>query len=119
MYGEIHLDFVPVTHNKKAFEVESEEYIDAEALVGHEIQPLLALAKKKQADSTLTKEVLTGTELWSKKAASAVRTVTQKAPATTVRTTLPEKRYEAKPGESFFDVLLNEKDFEEAKKSAG
>lgn len=117
MYGEIHLDFVPVTHNKKAFETESEEYIVAQTVVEKAIQPLLALAKKKQADGALTKEVLTGTELWSRKAASAVRTVTQKAPVTTVRTTLPEKRYEPRPGESFFDILLNEKDFQEAKKA--
>lgn len=52
--GELHLDFLEPTHNKREFLKESPEYQEAEARLKIDLKDILSDAKKKSDDDTLT-----------------------------------------------------------------
>ncbi len=62
--GEIHLDHVPVSHNKKEFETESEEYKEAIRLLTEEFKDLVKNARQTSLAAKVTKEVKDKTESW-------------------------------------------------------
>lgn len=70
--GEIHLDFVPVTHNKKEFEKESEAYIVSVNLLKDEFKELLKEARKKSGQDKITPNVKNELEIWKDKISEAV-----------------------------------------------
>ena len=70
--GEIHLDFIPVTHNKKEFIVESEEYTVAEEYLRGEFKELLKEARKKSGQDRIKKHVIDELEVWKEKISRAV-----------------------------------------------
>jgi hypothetical protein len=70
--GEIHLDFVPVTHNKKDFIKESDEYALAEKLLVEEFKSLLKEARKKSGQDKITKQVISEIDVWKEKISQAI-----------------------------------------------
>ena len=73
--GEIHLDFVPITHEKNRFIEESEEYEEAEkACKESEIfKAIIREARKTASKETVTKQVQDKTQLWEDHLAQAFR----------------------------------------------
>lgn len=73
--GEIHLDFVPITHEKNRFIEESEEYEGAEkACRESEIfKTVIREARKTASKETVTKQVQDKTQLWEDHLAQAFR----------------------------------------------
>ena len=55
--GEVHLDHVPVTHNKREFIRESAEYREAEQLLRKEFEEIVRLARQRASQDTVTKTV--------------------------------------------------------------
>jgi len=70
--GEIHLDFVPVTHNKKEFEKESEAYLISLEYLKEEFKDLLKEARKKSGQDKITTNVKNELEIWKDKISQAV-----------------------------------------------
>lgn len=70
--GEIHLDHVPVTHNKREFIKESREYREAEELLREEFRDLIRIARKKASEETVTKEIKNQLDVWKDKISQAV-----------------------------------------------
>jgi len=71
--GEIHLNFVPVTHNKREFEKESEEYLIAEKYLKEEFKGLIKEARRKANRDKLTKKDVDEIEIWQDKITEAVK----------------------------------------------
>ncbi len=65
--GEINLDFIPVTHNKKEFIKESEEYSIAEKYLKKEFKELLKEARKKSGQDKITKKIENELDIWKDK----------------------------------------------------
>lgn len=70
--GEINMDFVPVTHNKRDFIRESDEFAIAEALLKEEFKDLLKEARKKSGQDSITKNVINELNLWREKITQAI-----------------------------------------------
>jgi len=81
--GEIHMDDVPVTHDKREWIKESMEYVEAEKALRDQLKDLVRKARMKASDEQVTKSVREKTDNWLDKIAQAVR--------------LPEVRNYAKP----------------------
>lgn len=70
--GEINLDFVPVTHNKKEFIRESREYLLSEEYLKQEFKELLKEARKKSGQDKITKQVINDIEVWQEKISETI-----------------------------------------------
>ena len=70
--GEINLDFVPVSHNKKEFIKESDEYSLAESLLKEEFKEIAREARNKSGQDKITKQVVNELESWKDKISRAV-----------------------------------------------
>ncbi len=70
--GEINMDFVSVTHNKKDFIRESDEFAMAEELLKEELKNILKEAKKKSGQDKITKNVMNDLDVWKEKISKAV-----------------------------------------------
>lgn len=70
--GEINMDFVPVTHNKKDFIRESDAFTVAEDLLREEFKELLKEARKKSSQDFITKNVINEMSLWQEKISQAI-----------------------------------------------
>jgi hypothetical protein len=70
--GDIHLDHVSVTHNKREFIKESAAYREAEELLREEFRELIRAARKKASEETVTKEVKSQLDIWKDKIAQAI-----------------------------------------------
>ncbi|MEM4638092.1 MAG: ATP-binding protein [Candidatus Woesearchaeota archaeon] len=64
--GEIHLDFVPITHEKNRFIEESDEYEEAERACKESdiFKEIVKEARKKATKETITQQVQERTNLW-------------------------------------------------------
>jgi hypothetical protein len=71
--GEIHLDHVPVTHNKREFIKESKEYKEAADLLKKEFVELLRSARRKASDDSITKDIKNNLKTWQDRIAEAIR----------------------------------------------
>jgi len=60
--GEIYLDHVPVSHNKKEFETESGEYKEAVRILEEEFKDLVKKARQTSLYAKITKEIKEKTE---------------------------------------------------------
>lgn len=72
--GEIHLDHVPVTHNKREFIKSSAEYREAEQLLKQAFKELVKLARQKASQDTITPVVKHEIARWKDKIADALKT---------------------------------------------
>lgn len=90
VFWEIYLDFVPVTHNKKSFEIESEEYKLAEHLLEIELKDVVFEARKKKWEELQTKQVKEQTEVWEEKTSEAMKEVVKNLPESSINRSLPE-----------------------------
>lgn len=70
--GEIYLDFVPVSHNKKEFIKESNEYILIEKYLKEEFKDLIKQARSKAVQDKITKNVINEIEIWKEKISEAI-----------------------------------------------
>lgn len=71
--GDIHMDDVPVTHNKREWMVESPEYIAVEERLRTELSDLIRRARVKASEENVTRAVREKTQLWLDKIADAMR----------------------------------------------
>lgn len=55
--GEIHLDHLPVTHNKREFIKDSREYRETERLLRKVLEGIVRLARQRAAEETVTRTV--------------------------------------------------------------
>lgn len=55
--GEVHLDHVPVTHNKREFIRDSAEYREAERALRKEFDAIVRLARQKASEESVTRTV--------------------------------------------------------------
>lgn len=69
--GEIHLDFVPVTHNKREYLKESYEYEAAENAMKEACVEIIRATRVITLESDLQKAITTETNVWIKKLATA------------------------------------------------
>ncbi len=81
--GEIHMDHVPVTHNKREWIKESPEYVEAIALLSEEFKEIQSKARKMSKSDKLTPQLIEKKNVWLEKIAEVVK--------------LPELRDYAKP----------------------
>lgn len=72
--GEINLDHVPVTHNKREFIKDSEEYIFAEEALSKEFKEIQKEARKKAQDDKVTDHVKQEVDIWKEKLAESLKT---------------------------------------------
>jgi hypothetical protein len=70
--GEIHMDHVPVTHNKREWIRESRPYREAASLLGHELRGLVREARRQARLDTVTPAVEREVKSWQRKIAEAV-----------------------------------------------
>lgn len=91
IYWELNLDFVPVTHNKKSFEKESEEYRLVEKLLEVELKNIKLEARKKKWEELQTKQVKDQTDVWESKTTEALEKVVEKVSEDKINKTLPKK----------------------------
>lgn len=70
--GEIHLDHVPVTHNKREFDRESALFRAAEQALRLEFQDLLRQARQRASSDSITKAVRNELERWKDSIARAL-----------------------------------------------
>lgn len=87
--GEIHLDHVPVTHNKREFIKESDEYIMAEEALAKELKEIVRNARKKAKDDKVTSNVRQEVDIWKEKLAESLKTPE-------LKNLLPQKNLEKK-----------------------
>ena len=73
LVGEVHLDHVPPTHNKREFIKESIEYKEAEAALRKELKDILRQARKKATEDTVTDKVRQEVNIWKDKIGEALR----------------------------------------------
>jgi hypothetical protein len=71
--GEIHLDFVPVTHNKREFIKDSEEYLISEESLSKEFKDLVRKARNSAKDDKVTKKVKQEVDIWKERIAEAFK----------------------------------------------
>ncbi len=73
--GEIHLDFVPITHEKNRFIEESDEYEEVERACKESkvFKEIVKEARKKATKENITKQVQEKTDLWEDYLANAYR----------------------------------------------
>lgn len=71
--GQIHMDHVPVTHNKREWIKESPEYREAESLLEKEFEELRSLARKKASQETVKDDLIRGVKNWADKVAQALQ----------------------------------------------
>lgn len=90
IYWEINLDFVPVTHNKKSFEKESDEYKTVESLMELELKELVQEARKKKWEELQTKQVKDQTETWGLKTTQSFEKIIEDIPDNKINKKLPE-----------------------------
>lgn len=90
IFWELHLDFVPVTHNKKSFELESEEYKHVEFLLESELKNIKFEARKKKSEELQTQNVKDQTEVWWWKTSEAMKQVIEKISDEKINKTLPK-----------------------------
>ena len=69
--GEIHLDHIPVTHNKREFLRESREYRESATLLAHQFKSLIREAKRQASLDTVTKNVEREVRAWQRKIAAS------------------------------------------------
>ncbi len=69
--GEIHLDQVPVTHNKREFVRESREYREAASLLAREFKALVREARRQASLDTVTPTVMREVRSWQRKIVQA------------------------------------------------
>jgi hypothetical protein len=62
--GEIHMDNVPVSSNKRGWETESNEYTEAERLLKDEFKEIIAKARNSSLEEKLDKNTIDKTESW-------------------------------------------------------
>jgi len=72
--GEINLDHVPVTHNKREFIKDSDEYIIAEEALSKEFKNIIKEARKKAKDDKITDHVKQEVDIWKDKIAESLKT---------------------------------------------
>lgn len=72
--GEIYMDHVPVSSNKKGWEQESDEYKEAEVLLKKEFMEIVAKARESSMSEKIDKDVLEKTELWKAEMVKVVKT---------------------------------------------
>lgn len=89
IYWELHLDFVPVTHNKKSFEKESDQYKSVETLMELELKDIINEARKKKWEELQTQQVKDQTETWEAKTSEAIKQVVTKLPEEKINKKLP------------------------------
>jgi hypothetical protein len=70
--GEIHMDNVPVTHNKREWITESPEYLAVEERLRVELTDLTRRARARASEENVTRAVREKTELWLDKIAEAM-----------------------------------------------
>jgi len=70
--GEIHMDNIPVTHNKREWIVESPEYTSVEQRLRVELADLVRRARAKASEDNVTKSVREKTQLWLDKISEAM-----------------------------------------------
>jgi hypothetical protein len=73
LVGEVHLDHVPVTHNKREFIKESFEYKEAMGKLRDELKDILKQARRKASEETVTEKVRREVEIWKDKIGEALR----------------------------------------------
>jgi len=73
LFGELHMDHIPVTHNKREFIKESREYREAEAALRVEMKEILRQARKKAGEDTVTDKVKQEVEIWKDKISESLR----------------------------------------------
>ena len=112
IYWELHLDFVPVTHNKKSFEKESEEYKLVEKLLEVELKDIKLEARKKKWEELQTKQVKDQTDVWWTKTTEAIQQVVEKISDDKINKTLPKEDIIAKTI-SEDDIKIRPEDKEE------
>ena len=111
IYWELHLDFVPVTHNKKSFEKESDEYKTVEQLLELELKDIVNEARKKKWEELQTKQVKDQTEVWESKTTEAIEQVVEKISDDKINKTLPKKDIIAKTiSEDDIEIKQEEKE---------
>jgi len=71
--GEIHMDHVPVTHNKREFIKDSDEYLLAEEALAKELKEIVREARKKANDDKVTSNVKQEVDIWKDKLADALK----------------------------------------------
>ncbi len=71
--GEIHMDHIPVTHNKREFIKESSEYRDAETALREELKEIVKMARRKATQDTVTEDIKRSVDLWKDKLAESLR----------------------------------------------
>lgn len=71
--GEINMDHVPVTHNKREFMKETQEYKEAEEVLREELKEIVKLARQKATQDTITPEVKREVDNWKDKIGDALR----------------------------------------------
>jgi len=71
--GQIHMDHVPVTHNKREWIKESPEYIEAESILKEVFKALLSMARKKASQETVKDDLLREVKNWADKIAEALQ----------------------------------------------
>ena len=71
--GEIHLDHIPVTYNKREFIKESEEYIKTEEVLSEEFKNLVRDARKKAGDDKLSPQLEEKKEIWMEKISEVIK----------------------------------------------
>jgi hypothetical protein len=79
LVGEIHLNHVPPTHNKREFIKESAEYKEADVAMRRELQDILKQARRKASEETVTEKIKNEVEIWKDKISEALRSDTFKA----------------------------------------
>jgi len=77
--GEIHLDHVPVTHNKREFDKDHNLYKAAELALHMQFQELLRQARQRASSDTITKSLKNELERWKDSIARALGATELKA----------------------------------------
>lgn len=72
--GEIHMNHVPVSSNKRGWEAEANEYKEAEILLKKEFMEIVAKARESSMNEKIDKDVLEKTELWKTEMVKVVKT---------------------------------------------
>ncbi|MFH1579803.1 MAG: ATP-binding protein [Thermoplasmatota archaeon] len=73
LIGEVHMDFVQVTTNKREWLKETAEYQEVEQLLAEELKPILRLARQKASDEGVNKLVRERLEIFKEGLFEALR----------------------------------------------
>jgi len=93
--GEIHMDEVPVTHNKREFEKESAEYVAAVRALRAEFADIIRQARQRTSSEMLNKTVRNEVERWKDALARALTTSELRTYASEVATPTEPRRDDA------------------------